>query len=80
MSGARDPSAVGVELRGMRNAGYVACLVGVLAMIAGRFMPGAPVWAVYAGVGVIAIGWGLFACFMLKRAALARVQSLGSNG
>ncbi len=43
----------------MRNAGFVFCLGGVLVMVAGRFMAGAPVALVYVGVATIVFGWGL---------------------
>jgi hypothetical protein len=58
--------------RGTRNAGLVACLIGVLVLVAGRFMPGAPIWLVSAGVGVVVLGWGLIAFAMWKRLAMAR--------
>ena len=44
-----------------RNAGLVACLIGTLVMLAGRFAPGAPPVLVYVGVSVIVFGWGLLA-------------------
>lgn len=60
-----------------RNAGFVACLVGALVMISGRYMAGAPSWLVYVGVSAIVFGWGLFLLSMFRRAADARalVQS-----
>ena len=58
--------------RGTRNAGLVACLLGVLVMIAGRYMAGAPIWLVSVGVGVVALGWGLIAFALWKRVAMAR--------
>ncbi|MBA3812111.1 MAG: hypothetical protein H0X27_10830 [Caulobacteraceae bacterium] len=54
--------------RATRNAGFVACLVGALLMISGRFVPGFPPWAVPAGLGVILLGWALFAWSFFKRA------------
>jgi hypothetical protein len=59
-----------------RNAGFVACLIGALAMISGRFMAGAPTWLVHAGVAVIVLGWGLFGLSAWRRAALARAHGL----
>jgi energy-coupling factor transporter transmembrane protein EcfT len=53
--------------RRTRNAGFVACLIGVLAMLTGRFVAGAPVWLVYVGVSVIVFGWGLLALSIIKR-------------
>ncbi len=58
----------------VRNLGYVACLLGALAMISGRFMPGAPTWLIYVGVSVIVFGWGLFALSMYRRAAAVRAS------
>jgi hypothetical protein len=66
--------------RGTRNAGFVACLVGALIMIAGRFAPGAPIWLVSVGVSIIVFGWGLFAFALIKRAAYARAHALETNG
>ncbi len=59
----------------VRNLGYVACLVGVLAMVSGRFMAGAPAWLIYVGVSVIVFGWGLFALFILQRRTAARTDA-----
>jgi len=66
--------------RGTRNAGFLACLVGALVMIAGRFAHGAPVWLMSVGVSVIVFGWGLFAFALIKRTAYARTHSIGTNG
>ncbi len=66
--------------RGTRNAGFVACLVGAMVMIAGRYAPGVPVWLTSVGVAVIVFGWGLFAWSMLKRAAFVRTHSIDVNG
>jgi len=49
-----------------RNAGLVACLVGVLIMVAGRFMHGAPPVLIYIGVSVIVFGWGLLGLSMFR--------------
>jgi|GEM_PF-6089645 len=46
--------------RSIRNAGLVACLIGLLTMVSGRFVVGAPVWLTYVGLAVILFGWGLF--------------------
>ncbi len=50
-----------------RNAGFIACLVGVLVMVTGRFVAGAPHWLIYVGVGVIALGWVLLGSSMFGR-------------
>jgi hypothetical protein len=49
-----------------RNAGLVACLIGVLVMVAGRFMHGVPTVFVYVGVSIIVFGWGLLALSMFR--------------
>lgn len=58
--------------RGTRNLGYVFCLVGVLTMISGRFMTGAPVWLTSVGLGVVMFGWGLLFYAFARRMALVR--------
>ncbi len=57
-----------------RNAGFIACLVGALVMISGRYAAGAPAWLVYVGVSTIVFGWGLFLLSMIRRAADARAR------
>jgi hypothetical protein len=71
--------AVRAHHRGTRNAGFVACLIGVMAMIAGRYMPGVPGWLANAGLGAIVFGWGLFAYGLIRRVALARSFSSQSD-
>ncbi len=51
----------------IRNAGFVACLVGVLVMAGARFAHGVPPVFVSVGVGIIVLGWGLFALSALRR-------------
>jgi len=65
--------------RTLKNAGFIACLAGVLVMLSGRYVAGAPAWLVYVGVGVIVLGWGLFACAMLQRAADARAANVETS-
>ena len=72
--------AIRAHHRGTRNAGLVACLAGVLVLIAGRFMPGAPIWLVSVGVGVVVLGWGLIAFAMWKRLAMARALTSTRGG
>ena len=45
----------------IRNAGFVACLVGVLVMVGARFNHGIPPIFVSVGVAIIVFGWGLLA-------------------
>jgi uncharacterized membrane protein len=60
--------------RGFTNAGYVVCLIGVLVMLSGRYMAGAPTWLVFPGLAVIIIGWGLLAFAIFSRAAYMRAH------
>jgi hypothetical protein len=39
----------------------------VLVMLGGRFVAGVPVWAVWVGLAVIAIGWALLAISSFRR-------------
>ncbi len=64
-----------VLFRTLKNIGFVVCLVGALAMIAGRYMPGAPRWLTYIGVSVIVFGWGVFAYALVKRVAYLRARA-----
>ena len=63
-----------------RNAGYVCCLLGVLVMIAGRYMAGAPIWLINVGLAVVLFGWGLLAFAFVKRVGLARTLSARAGG
>jgi hypothetical protein len=67
-----DIQAIRACHRGTRNLGYVCCLVGVLAMIAGRFMAGAPAWLASLGLGVVVFGWGLLFYAFARRLALVK--------
>src|SRR5258708_39728749 len=64
--------AIRAHHRRTRNAGLVACLLGVLIMIAGRYLTWAPVWLVNVGVRVVVLDWGLIASALCKREAIAR--------
>lgn len=66
--------------RRTREAGLIACLVGVLVMIAGRFMAGAPIWLTSVGVGIAVLGWGLIAYALMKRVAMARALAMKAKG
>ncbi|MGI8839442.1 MAG: hypothetical protein ACR2F8_01435 [Caulobacteraceae bacterium] len=54
-----------LSARPIRTAGVVACLVGLLTMVSGRFVAGAPTWLTYVGVVVIFLGWGLFGWYIV---------------
>jgi hypothetical protein len=77
---AEDYEAIRAFHKGTRNAGYVFCLIGVMVMIAGRYMAGAPVWLLSGGVGIIVFGWGLLAYATVKRLARARVLAARRGG
>ena len=49
-----------------RNAGFVACLIGVLVMLSGRYVQSAPPVFIYVGVSVIVFGWGLLALSVFR--------------
>jgi uncharacterized membrane protein len=57
-----------------RNAGFVACLVGALILVWARFRAGAPPAFLWVGLGVIALGWALFAYSIVKRLAWVRAH------
>ena len=63
-----------------KNAGLVACLVGVLVMVAAARRGGLPPWMAPVGVGVIVLGWGFFAWSILKNIAQARTRAKDENG
>jgi hypothetical protein len=77
---AEDYEAIRVFHRGTRNAAYVFCLVGVVVMIAGRYMAGAPTWLLSLGVGIIVFGWGLLAYATVKRLTRARLLAARRGG
>jgi hypothetical protein len=54
-------------MKALRNAGFVACLTGALVMLAGRFVAGVPVWLIWVGLAVIALGWAMFIVSSLRR-------------
>jgi hypothetical protein len=64
----------------LRDLGCVTCLLGVLIMASGRFVAQAPVWMISAGLAVIVLGWGLLIGSVLRRAAVARVRNLKTDG
>jgi hypothetical protein len=63
-----------------RAVGFVACLVGVLALVWGRMGDGAPVWLTWTGLIVIAAGWGLFVYVLVRRSAWVRAHPFDPNG
>jgi hypothetical protein len=67
-------AAVRAYARGLQNAGFVGCLVGVMVMLAGHYMRGSPHWLVYAGLVIILFGWALFAFAIMRRSAYVRTH------
>jgi hypothetical protein len=57
-----------------RGVGFVACLVGAMLLIWGRTVPGAPFWAVIAGLVTIGAGWLLFAYVIIRRTRYVRAH------
>lgn len=57
-----------------RAGGFVACLAGVLLLIWGREVPGAPAWATPTGLLVIGAGWLLFAYVIVRRTRYVRTH------
>jgi hypothetical protein len=65
-------AAVRAHARGLQNAGFVGCLIGVIVMLAGHYVRGVPHLLTYAGLVVILISWGLFAFTIMRRSAYVR--------
>jgi len=63
-----------------RNLGFVVCLVGVLALVASRYIWRAPMWTSWLSVGVIAAGWAMFVFVTLRRAAWVRAHPFDADG
>jgi hypothetical protein len=66
--------AVRAHARGIQNAGFAACAIGVVVMVAGHYVRGAPGWIVYAGLVIILAGWALFAFAIMRRTAYVRAH------
>jgi hypothetical protein len=62
-----------------RNAGFVACLLGVLMLVWARFGAGVPSAVLWAGLAVIAVGWALFAYSIFKRLGWVRAHPLDAG-
>jgi uncharacterized membrane protein len=62
-----------------RNAGFVACLLGVLMLVWARFVTGVPALVLWAGLAVIAVGWALFAYSIFKRLAWVRANPMDAE-
>ncbi len=60
--------------RRTRTAGFVTCLVGVLLLVATRYLWPMPTWTSWLAVAVIAAGWGMFVYVIFMRAAFVRAH------
>jgi hypothetical protein len=60
--------------RNKRQLGFIACLVGVILMFAARMRPELPDELVWAGVAIVAAGWGLFAFVVYSRMTYVRTH------
>ena len=65
---------------GAKEAGYLACLVGCVLMIAGRYLAGAPHVLIYVGLAIVLFGWALFAWARFQRAAQTRASFMKTDG
>jgi hypothetical protein len=66
--------------RGYRFAGFIACLLGVMILIVGRYKLGGPTWLLITGAGVVAVGWGLFVYALARRLMWVRAHPFDPNG
>jgi hypothetical protein len=62
------------EGRRARFAGFVACLVGVMILVIGRFRLGGAAWLLWSGLAVVALGWGCFIYAVVRRLNWARAH------
>lgn len=62
-----------------RSLGLIACLVGVLVLVLGRFRFGGEPVLVWGGIAVIALGWGLFVWALARRVLWVRAHPFDPN-
>ena len=60
--------------RPVRLAGFIACLLGVLILVIGRFRLGGAPWLLWGGSAVVAIGWGCFIYAVVRRLTFIRTH------
>jgi hypothetical protein len=58
----------------IRNAGFIACLVGALVLVASRYITGVPHDLRWVGLAIVVLGWALFAWSMIRRARWHKVN------
>jgi protein-S-isoprenylcysteine O-methyltransferase Ste14 len=65
--------------RPARFAGFIACLLGVLVLVLGRFRLGGPPWMLWTGVAIVGLGWALFIYAVVRRLAWIRTHPFDPN-
>ena len=73
-------SAVMALHKRTRNLGFLVCLLGVLALVATRYIWRAPMWTSWVSVVVTAAGWGMFVFVVLRRIAWVRAHPFDAGG
>ena len=63
-----------------QTIGLIACLVGALMLIGGRYGPLAASWVVWVGAAIIAAGWILFTVVIFRRTAWVRAHPFDPSG
>ena len=66
--------------RAWRTAGFIACLLGVMILVIGRYKLGAAPWLLWTGAGVVAVGWALFVYALARRLMWVRAHPFDPNG
>jgi len=67
------------DIERIHKAGRIACLLGVLVLVFGRFKLGGPPWMLWTGVAVIGVGWGLFVYALVRRLHWIRTHPFDPN-
>jgi hypothetical protein len=65
--------------RAARTAGFIACLVGVLILVVGRFRLGGAIWLLWTGIVVVGFGWSCFVYALFRRLTWARTHPYDPN-
>jgi hypothetical protein len=65
--------------RSARLAGFIACLVGVLILVIGRFRLGGAIWLLWTGVVVVGFGWSCFVYALVRRLTWIRTHPYDPN-
>ena len=70
-----------IRARGRRERswGLIASLVGVLIVVVARFRLTGEPWALWGGLAVVAIGWGLFVVSVARRLLWVRAHPFDPN-